>query len=99
MAEKATPLPDAERFVLEDDAGEQTWVVLAIHEVKGAEYALLVPEEELADSRDDMEVAVFRYVRGADGSKSLEAVEDEAKYEAIYEEFAQMLGLEASEDN
>jgi uncharacterized protein YrzB (UPF0473 family) len=99
MAEKATPLPDAERFVLEDEAGDQTWVVLAIHEVKGVEYALLVPEAELADSRDDMEVAVFRYVRGGDGHKSLEAVEDEAKYEAIYEEFAQLLGLESSDEN
>ncbi len=99
MATNGVPLPDNERFILEDDDGESTWVVLAAEEIDGTEYVLLAPEAQLADEADDMDVMVFRYGRDEDGSRSIEGIEDEALAERVYDTFASTMGLEPSQEN
>jgi hypothetical protein len=98
MADRA-PFADAERFELEEDGKKQTWVVLAITEHGGSEYALLAPEADLLADSEDMEVAVFRYLRDDDGNKSLEDVADERLYEQVYGHFSELMGLEGSDVN
>jgi hypothetical protein len=92
------PFEDAERFELEGDV-PQMWVVLAITAVGGVQYALLAPEAMIANEAEgDMEVVVFEYRRDGDGHSSLAEVPDEATYEAVYREFASLMGLEATEE-
>ena len=98
MADRA-PFADAERFELTEDGVKQTWVVLAIAEHGGSDYALLAPEADLLNDAEDMEVSVFRYLRDDDGNKSLEDVSDERLYEQVYAQFAELMGLEGSDVN
>lgn len=89
----------AERFVLEGEDGvEETWVLLAIHEIEGHEYALLASEKGLNGPGDDMDVVVFRYDREPDGQTELVDIEDEGLYERVYAEFAELMGLEDAEE-
>ncbi len=94
------PFADAERFVLEGEAGEQqTWVVLAISEVGAKEYALLAPEQDLGGGEGDMEVCVFEYRRGGEEGTELGDIADEAQYERVYRHLADLMGLEDAHDN
>lgn len=98
MSDAKTPLPDAERFVLDGEEGEQTWVVLAVTELSGTDYALLAAENDLASSEGDMDVVVFEYHRDDEGSR-LGEISDEVRYEEAYRELATLMGIEDAVDN
>ena len=92
-------LPDAERFVLEgEEGGEQTWVVLAVTELAGKDYALLAAEADLESDEADMDVVVFEYHRDDDGTR-LGEISDEARYEQAYRELATLMGIEDAVEN
>lgn len=100
MADDNNAFEHAERFVLEGEDGvEETWVMLAIHEIDGQEYALLASEAGLNGPEDDMDVVVFRYDRAGDGQTELVEIEDEALYERVYEQFAELMGLEEADED
>ena len=91
QAPERVPFADAERFELQgEDGGDQVWVVLAISEFEGIQYALLAPESELGGGDGDMEVSVFEYHRGDDGSE-LKELTDEALYERVYRHMADLV--------
>jgi uncharacterized protein YrzB (UPF0473 family) len=100
MTEDALAFRDAERFVLEDDDGhEETFLVLAVAEYQGRDYALLAPESgaENPDPERELEVVVFEYVRGNDGPE-LREVESEEKQEAVFAVFQELMELEDEDD-
>jgi hypothetical protein len=99
MSDGRAPFADAERFSIDGEAGSETWVMLAMAEVEGVDYALLAKESDLAASSTDMDVAVFRYLRDDDGERSLGDVGDEVTYERVYAHFAELMGLEDSDDD
>lgn len=96
MNEDAQAFRDAERFVLEDDDGhEETFLVLAVAEYEGRDYALLAPESgaENPDPDRELEVVVFEYVRGNEGPE-LREVDSEEKQEAVFAVFQELMELE-----
>lgn len=99
MEETRAPFADAERFSLEEDGVERVWVVLALTEREGKSYALLAPESDLGGGDGDMDVMVCAYHRDDDGNRSLSDVSDEATYDALYQEFVELLGMEPSAEN
>ena len=101
MTEDALAFRDAERFVLEDDDGhEETFLVLAVAEYQGRDYALLAPESgaENPDPERELEVVVFEYVRGNDGPE-LREVESEEKQEAVFAVFQELMELEDEDED
>jgi uncharacterized protein YrzB (UPF0473 family) len=98
--EEVESFEDAERFVLTDDEGnEETYVVMAIAEIDGKDYALLAAEDDLESPSEEMAVFVFEYRRDDDGVVDLVDIEDEAKQEEVYNHFAELMDLEESEDS
>lgn len=101
MTEDALAFRDAERFVLEDDDGhEETFLVLAVAEYQGRDYALLAPESgaENPDPERELEVVVFEYVRGNDGPE-LREVDSEEKQEAVFAVFQELMELEDEDED
>lgn len=96
MSEGKRPFADAERFSLEEDGKIVVWVVLAITDRDGRQYALLAPEGDLGGGEGDMDVMICEYLRDGDGNRSLKDVTDEALYESVYREIATNMGLEDS---
>jgi hypothetical protein len=95
----SVPFADAERFALEEDGQRIVWVVLAITEREGLQYALLAPEKDLGGGDGDMDVMICEYHRDEDGTRRLADVTDNAVYEAVYREMATNMGLEDAVDN
>jgi uncharacterized protein YrzB (UPF0473 family) len=97
--EESVQFEDAERFVLTDDEGkEETYVVMAIAEIDGKDYALLAAEEDLEAPSEEMAVYVFEYARDGDGNVDLVDIADEAKQEEVYNYFAELMELDDGED-
>ncbi len=96
MSEGKRPFADAERFSLEEGGQVLVWVVLAISERDGRQYALLAPEKDLGGGEGDMDVMICEYLRDGDGNRSLADVTDEALYESVYREIATNMGLQDS---
>jgi|GEM_PF-6587019 len=95
---------DAERFVLTDDDGkEETYVVMAIAEIDGKDYALLAAEEDVTGDSDvfsdEMAVYVLEYGKDADGNPDLTDITDEALQEEVYNHFAALMGLEEDDED
>ncbi len=91
---------DAERFVLTDEEGnEETYVVMALAEIEGVDYALLAAEGDIDSPSDEMAVYVFEYRRDADGVVELVDIEDEAKQEEVYNHFAELMELEDADED
>ena len=79
---------DAERVVLRNKNGsEAPFVVLGVLEVKGQDYCLASPEEDLGNNAP---MYVFGYSTDAAGAAVLDAVDDEDTYDEVLHLFADL---------
>jgi uncharacterized protein YrzB (UPF0473 family) len=89
---------DAERFILTDDEGhDETYVIMAIAELDGKDYAMLAQEDDLESPAEEMAVYVFEYARDGDGNVGLLDIEDETKQEEVYNYFAELMKIKDGE--
>ena len=82
---------DDEIVILEGENGEEiAFQVLAVVEVDGQDYALLVEIDEEGELPEEFDVHVFKYKEGADGPEFDDAV-DEATFAKVREAAAELL--------
>ncbi len=82
---------DDEIVILEGEDGEEiAFQVLAIVEVDGQDYALLVEIDEEGELPEEFDVHVFKYKEGADGPEFDDDV-DEATFVKVREAAAELL--------
>lgn len=65
-----------------EDGAEIAFQVLAVVEVEGQDYALLVEVDEEGELPEEFDVHVFRYTEGAEGPEFDDDV-DEATFEKV----------------
>lgn len=71
-----------------EDGTQVECIVVTIFEVKGKEYAVLMPADEADD--DDPEIVFYRYIEeGEDGI--LESIDDDEEYEIVEDAFDELL--------
>ena len=82
---------DDEIVILEGENGEEiAFQVLAVVEVDGQDYALLVEIDEEGELPEEFDVHVFKYKEGADGPEFDDDV-DEATFAKVREAAAELL--------
>jgi uncharacterized protein YrzB (UPF0473 family) len=89
-------ITDEDRVILIDEEGkEYNFVLLALLEVEGQDYAVLGPEDQLTDpSLEEVELSFFRVSPGGGPDEErFEAVEDEAEFNKVQAACADLLGL------
>ena len=89
-------ITDEDRVILIDEEGEEyNFVLLALLEVEGQDYAVLGPEDQLTDpSLEEVELSFFRVSPGsAEGEERFEAVDDEVEFNKVQAACADLLGL------
>ena len=80
-------MADAERVVLNGPDGDVNFVVLAVLENDGADYALVCREDDMDGSGS----YVFGYQTDGDGTAVLSCVDDDERYDEIYHLFADLI--------
>ena len=85
--------------LVDDDGGEHRYVLLALLEVQGTDYAVLGPEEQITDpEREEVDLSFFEVVSEEDEDR-LVAVEDKERFEAVQAACAELLGLDEDDDD
>jgi uncharacterized protein YrzB (UPF0473 family) len=88
-------ISDADRVTLVDEEGNETeFVLLAVIDVEGQDYALLAPEGQLGDDGDSIELFIFQYDVDEDGEEAFSPVDEDGRYEEVRDLFAQLMDLE-----
>ncbi|MBW1880115.1 MAG: DUF1292 domain-containing protein [Deltaproteobacteria bacterium] len=94
-------ITDEDRVILiDEDGNEHPFVLLALLEVEGQDYAVLGPEDQLTDpSLEEVELSFFRVSPGSsEDEECFEAVEDDEEFEKVQAACADLLGLNEDED-
>jgi uncharacterized protein YrzB (UPF0473 family) len=92
--DETSSFDDAERVVMVgEDGTEQTYVVLAVLDVDGTDYAMLASEGELAEDAGDMTVFLFEYGEDDDGRPVLSEIDDDDRYDEVYRMCASLVDL------
>jgi len=94
-------ITDEDRVILIDEEGkEYAFVLLALLEVEGKDYAVLGPEDQLTDpSLEEVELSFFRVTPGeTEEEERFEAVEDEEEFQKVQAACADLLGLNEGEE-
>jgi hypothetical protein len=77
----------------EDEEGNEVdFMVLAVMEIDGQDYAMLAPVEQLGDDESDegIELYYFKYTE-ADGEETYDEIEDEALLERVHKAFGELM--------
>jgi len=86
---------EEELLELEDEDGNsRTFALLAVVEVDGQNFAMLAPHQEMLESEEQLEVALFAYEEDAEGATYTD-IEDEALFERVREYCVALLRDEA----
>ena len=86
---------EEELLELEDEDGNsRTFALLAVVEVDGQNFAMLAPHEEMLESDEQLEVALFAYEEDEEGA-TYSDIEDEALFERVREYCIALLRDEA----
>ena len=83
--------------ITDEEGVEYECAILGILEHEGAEFALLVPVEHLNDEEDDgeeVEMFIFSYTVDDEGQQVFGPIDDDALFEAVRAEFAQLVNAE-----
>lgn len=72
-----------------EDGSSVECVVLTLFEVRGKEYAALMPKDE--EDEEDPEVVFYRYVEDENEEGLLESIEDDEEYEIVEDAFDELL--------
>lgn len=81
-------MADAERVVLTGADGEVSFVVLAVLDNEGSDFALVCREDDLGD---DAGAYVFAYGTDSNGAAVLSVVEDDDRYDEMVHLFADLI--------
>lgn len=80
--------------LVDDEGGEHRYVLLAMLEVEGVDYAVLGPEDQLTDpTREEVDLSFFEVISEGEQER-LEPVEDPARFAAVQAATAELLGLD-----
>lgn len=72
-----------------EDGSSVECVVLTLFEVRGKEYAALMPKDE--EDEEDPEVVFYRYIEDENEEGLLESIEDDEEYEIVEDAFDELL--------
>lgn len=83
--DESADLEEIDRVILVAEDGEELhFVLLAVVEHEGEDYAMLATEEQLLDeSTDELEVFLFHYQVDDEGLEVYGPIEDDDTYEAV----------------
>lgn len=98
--DESEEIDESELVTIVDEAGkEYACVVLAVADVDDQDYALLAPQDQLADDEaEELELFIFRYEVDTDEQvERFDYVEDEAVYKKVEAFFSQLME-QADED-
>ncbi len=100
MADNTPKNDDADILVTLDlDDGTQVECeILTIFTADKRDYIALLPVHEAGEPNEDGEVYIYRYSEDADGTPSLENIEDDEEYEAVSDRFDELLDEAEFED-
>ena len=102
MAEKNkfNNLDDEDMFVTLDldDGSSMECQILTIFEADGRDYIALLPVDDDEQPNEDRELYIYRYSEDAEGSPSLENIEDDEEYEVVSDRFDELLDEAEFED-
>ncbi len=82
-----------------DDGTQAECEILTIFTVEDRDYIALLPLDERGEVNEDCEVYIYRYHEDAQGSPSLDNIENDAEYEAVADRFDELLDEEAFSDD
>ena len=96
--DEGAELDELDRVTLVNEDGEELqFVLLAVIEHEGQDYAMLAPEAQLVDEAgEELEIYLFTYDIDDEGLETYGPIEDDATYEAVREFCATLMdgGLE-----
>jgi len=70
--------------LVDEDGNEHEFVVLAIVDMDGSEFAMLAPLDQVDDdSEPELELFLFTYQETEDGYAEFGEIEDDATYQAV----------------
>lgn len=81
-----------------DDGTQVECEILTIFTADKRDYIALLPVDEAGEPNEDGEVYIYRYSEDADGTPSLENIEDDEEYEAVSDRFDELLDEAEFED-
>lgn len=92
-----------EVVVIHDGENERHCIVLAIAEMNGDEFAMLAPQDQLADGDEDeeesdLELFLFRYRVDEKGNEVFEGIEDDTLFERVRDFFSTLIDTDEDED-
>lgn len=82
--------------ITDEEGVEYECAILGILEHEGAEFALLAPLDQLANEEDgeEVEMFIFSYTVDDEGQQVFGPIDDDAVFEAVRAEFAQLVNAE-----
>ena len=98
--DESEAIADEDRVTLVDDNDvEHDFVILALIEYDGGEYALLTPEAELDVDEGEIELFVFHYELDETGQEHFVPIEDEATFQRVTEFCATMIRSDQAQES
>ncbi len=85
--------------LVDEDGNEHEFVVLAVVEMEGDEFAMLSPIEQVEDEETaELELFLFTYKETEEGYVEFGEIEDDEVYQAVQAYCATLLDTEDAED-
>jgi len=77
----------------DEDGNEVDFMVLAVMDIEGQDYAMLAPVAQLGDEESDegIELYYFKYTDNGDGDETYDEIEDEALLEKVHTAFGELM--------
>lgn len=85
--------------LVDEDGNEHEFVVLAVVELEGDQFAMLSPVDQVEDEEtEELELFLFTYEETDEGYVNFGEIEDDDVYQAVQEYCATLLETDADED-
>ncbi|TNE88008.1 MAG: DUF1292 domain-containing protein [Deltaproteobacteria bacterium] len=82
--------------LVDEDDVEHRLVMLAVVEYEDQDYALLAPEEELADdSKPELDLYIFQYDVDDEGVETFQPIPDDARFDEVREFCSTLIDTDA----
>lgn len=89
---------ETNKITLVDEEGvEHQFTLLNIVEMDGAKYAVMVPEEDIAEDEEEQEAVIFRIETDEDGEEVLVDIEDDEEFAKVCDLLDEMMAEEEDE--